>query len=185
LWKTPAPSLHGPAQSGTGLRKCQTPLMSMLLPTFRQTVFARHIGNYLRRMDILAMPEVSVIIPCYNQGQYLHEAIDSVLAQTFTDLEIIVVDDGSTDPATREILDTLNRTNTWLLRRKNGGLAAARNSGISTASGRYILPLDCDDRILNPIRCAGLCTAGRKSSEANRESGGSPPSADAACVWAT
>jgi glycosyltransferase involved in cell wall biosynthesis len=96
---------------------------------------------------MMAMPEVSVIIPCYNQGQYLHEAIDSVLGQTFSDLEIIVVDDGSTDPATREILTPLNRTATRLLRRKNGGLAAARNSGIAEARGRYILPLDCDDRI--------------------------------------
>lgn len=93
------------------------------------------------------MPEVSVVMPCYNQGQYLHEAIDSVLEQTFTDLEIIVVDDGSTDPTTRGILDVLNRTNTRLLRRENGGLAAARNSGIGAATGRYILPLDCDDRI--------------------------------------
>ena len=81
------------------------------------------------------MPEVSVIIPCYNQGQYLHEAIDSVLGQTFSDLEIIVVDDGSSDPATREILDVLNRTATRLLRRENGGLAAARNSGINAARG--------------------------------------------------
>lgn len=93
------------------------------------------------------MPEVSVIIPCYNQGQYLHEAIDSVLGQTFTDLEIIVVDDGSTDPTTRETLDVLDRAATRLLRRENGGLAAARNSGIAAAQGRYILPLDCDDRI--------------------------------------
>ena len=74
------------------------------------------------------MPEASVIIPCYNQGQYLHEAIDSVLGQTFSDLEIIVVDDGSTDPATRETLEFLNRPATRLLRRENGGLAAARNS---------------------------------------------------------
>jgi glycosyltransferase involved in cell wall biosynthesis len=93
------------------------------------------------------MPKVSVIIPCYNQGQYLHEAIDSVLGQTFADLEIIVVDDGSTDPATREILGALDRPATKLLRRENGGLSAARNSGIAAAQGRYILPLDCDDRV--------------------------------------
>ena len=93
------------------------------------------------------MPEISVIIPCYNQGRYLNDAIDSVLLQSFVDLEIIVVDDGSTDPETCSILNRLDREKTRLVRRVNGGLAAARNSGIRTANGNYILPLDCDDCI--------------------------------------
>ena len=93
------------------------------------------------------MPLISIIIPCYNQGQFLLESIGSVLASDFTDLEIIVVDDGSVDPETCRILDLLDYPKTQLIRRENGGLAAARNSGISEAKGRYILALDADDRI--------------------------------------
>ncbi len=93
------------------------------------------------------MPLISIIIPCYNQGRYLAESIGSVLASDFTELEIIVVDDGSTEPETRRILDMLEYPKTRLIRRANGGLAAARNSGIAEAQGRYILPLDADDRI--------------------------------------
>jgi len=92
-------------------------------------------------------PFVSVIVPCYNQGQYLAESIGSVLASEYTNLEIIVVDDGSTDLETCQILGALLYPKTRLVRRENGGLAAARNSGITEAQGQYILPLDADDRI--------------------------------------
>ena len=93
------------------------------------------------------MPAVSVIIPCFNQGQYLAEAVASVAAQTFADWEIGVVDDGSTDPATVAVLDRFSHPRATLVRSANRGLAAARNLGIERARGRYILPLDCDDRI--------------------------------------
>ena len=93
------------------------------------------------------MPLVSVIIPCYNQGPFLAASIGSALASDHDNLEIIVVDDGSTDPETVRLLEQLRYPHTRLLRRENGGLAAARNSGISEAQGRYILPLDADDRI--------------------------------------
>lgn len=93
------------------------------------------------------MPGVSVIIPCYNQGHYLAESIASVLASSLDDYEIVVVDDGSTDGETCRILDHLDYPRTRLLRTANGGLAAARNNGIAEARGRYILPLDADDRI--------------------------------------
>ncbi len=93
------------------------------------------------------MPLISIIIPCYNQGQFLAESIGSVLDSDFADMEIIVADDGSTDPETCRILDVLDYPKTRLIRRANGGLAAARNSGIAEAKGRYILPLDADDRI--------------------------------------
>jgi len=93
------------------------------------------------------MALVSVIIPCYNQGQYLSESIGSVLASDHQELEIIVVDDGSSDPDTCRILDRLDHPKTRLIRRENGGLAAARNSGIAAVQGSYILPLDADDRI--------------------------------------
>ena len=95
------------------------------------------------------LPLVSVIIPCYNYGQYVEEAIDSVLNQTFKNLEIIVVDDGSTDTYTIEVLDNLNKPKTKLIRTTNQKLPAARNNGIKEAQGKYICCLDADD-ILKP-----------------------------------
>ena len=93
------------------------------------------------------MVKVSVIIPCYNQGRYIDEAVDSVLEQSFDDFEIIIVNDGSTDEETNRILDDYSREKTRIIRTDNQGLAAARNNGISEARGEYILPLDADDRI--------------------------------------
>lgn len=93
------------------------------------------------------MPKISVIIPCYNQGQYLEEVVQSVLNQTFKDFEIIVVNDGSTDQATIEILNNLNIPKTRVIHTTNQKLAMARNNGIKEAKGQYILPLDCDDKI--------------------------------------
>jgi len=72
----------------------------------------------------VAAPRVSVVVPCYNLGPYLAEAVDSALGQTFTDLEIVVVDDGSTDPETRAILDTFSRPKTRVLRSENRGALA-------------------------------------------------------------
>lgn len=92
-------------------------------------------------------PLVSVVIPCFNYGRFLLEAIDSVLASTFTSLEIIVVDDGSTDPETLRLLDGLDRPRTRVVRQVNKRLPAARNTGFREARGKYVLPLDADDRI--------------------------------------
>jgi glycosyltransferase involved in cell wall biosynthesis len=93
------------------------------------------------------MPEISVIIPCFNQGRYLDEAIQSVLQQTFQDFEIIVVNDGSTEPQTIEKLNAIDFPKTRVLHTPNLGLPGARNLGIRNAAGRFILPLDADDRI--------------------------------------
>ena len=93
------------------------------------------------------MPKVSVIIPCYNQGACLEEAVDSVLAQTFQDFEILVVNDGSTDEATIRMLGKYERPKTRVIHTDNQGLAMARNNGIREARGAYILPLDADDKI--------------------------------------
>ena len=89
--------------------------------------------------------KVSVIIPCYNLGHYLDEAVASVLAQTFQDFEIVVVDDGSTDAATQERLADYRRPKTRLFRVPHGGLAAARNVAIANTSGEYLCALDADD----------------------------------------
>ena len=110
---------------------------------------ARGTGTAGRKLekDIEIMVKISVVIPCYNQGETLLEALESVTVQTFRDHEAIVVDDGSTNPATGEILRSLKAPETRVIHTVNQGLAAARNNGIEAARGSYILPLDADDRI--------------------------------------
>ena len=89
------------------------------------------------------LPLVSVIIPTYNRGWVVQEAIDSVLDQDFSDYELIVVDDGSNDN-TREILGAYGKAIT-VLQQSNRGVSAARNRGIAEAAGRLIAFLDSDD----------------------------------------
>jgi glycosyltransferase involved in cell wall biosynthesis len=86
---------------------------------------------------------VSVIIPSYNYARYLGEAIDSALGQTLPPLEVIVVDDGSTDDTPDVLAKYGDRIR--VLRQKNAGVAVARNSGIAAARGEYVAFLDADD----------------------------------------
>lgn len=92
------------------------------------------------------MPKVSVIIPCYNQGKYLEDALASLYKQTFQDLEIIIINDGSTDNS-QKIIDKIEHPKVIKIHQTNKGVASARNEGIKRASGEYILPLDADDKI--------------------------------------
>lgn len=92
-------------------------------------------------------PSVSVIIPCYNLGEYLDAAVDSVLSQTFQDFEILIVDDGSTDPATQALLADYRRPGTRVMRTAHGGVSAARNLAIANTTGAYLCALDADDRL--------------------------------------
>jgi glycosyltransferase involved in cell wall biosynthesis len=94
-----------------------------------------------------ATPKVSFLIPCFNLGQYLDEAVDSVLAQTVSDCEILIVDDGSTDPATQSLIERYSRPRTRVFRTANRGLAAARNFLLERACGIYVSALDADDRL--------------------------------------
>ena len=87
---------------------------------------------------------ISVVIPCYNQGHYLGEAISSALDQSYANLEVIVVDDGSTDH-TAEVAGNYSRV--VCVRQENQGLAAARNRGIEASQGEYVVFLDADDRL--------------------------------------
>lgn len=88
---------------------------------------------------------ISIVIPVYNVGKLLHKSVDSVVAQSCTDCEVIIVDDGSTDNS-GEICDGYsNLVNVKVIHKKNGGLSSARNAGIEVAKGNYILFLDSDD----------------------------------------
>lgn len=93
------------------------------------------------------MNKVSVIMPCFNDGLYIKEAIESVLAQTYPFIELIIVDDGSTDILTQQVLSDIEKSGVTVLRTNHIGPAAARNRGISASTGHYILPLDSDDKI--------------------------------------
>lgn len=94
------------------------------------------------------LPLVSVVIPCYNYGRYVEEAIDSVLAQTFQNFEIIVVDGGSNDGTTIPTLKALHKPKTAFYFRKGRHLAGDnRNYGIRRAAGKYICCLDADDKL--------------------------------------
>ncbi|CAM4043502.1 glycosyltransferase family A protein [Flavobacterium antarcticum] len=92
--------------------------------------------------------KISIIVPCYNQAQFLDEALQSVLDQSYANWECIIINDGS--PDCTEII-----AQEWLKKdcrfryiyKENGGLSSARNAGIMVAKGEYILPLDADDKI--------------------------------------
>ncbi len=95
------------------------------------------------------MPSVSIITPTYNRAQYIKEAIESVISQTYSDWELIVVDDGSTDQ-TFEILDKYAKQDKRIryIRQSNAGPSTARNTALAQVSGKYIAFIDDDDRWL-------------------------------------
>jgi glycosyltransferase involved in cell wall biosynthesis len=87
---------------------------------------------------------ISIIMPCFNGGAHLAESLSSALGQTFSDIELIVVDDGSTDN-TAEILSSVTDSRLRVFTQKNQGVCAARNRGLSEARGEYVAFLDSDD----------------------------------------
>lgn len=87
---------------------------------------------------------VSVVVPCYNDYKYIHEAINSINNQTHKNVEIIIVDDGS-NMVTKNVLKELKQDNITILYQENSGPSTARNKGIKKAKGEYILTLDADD----------------------------------------
>ena len=93
-------------------------------------------------------PELSIIIPCYNQAPFIAETLDSVLAQTFTNWECIVMDDGSSDNSGEIIKEYCKKDSRIKYHhQENGGVSRARNNAIRHASGEFLLPLDGDDII--------------------------------------
>ncbi|MDQ0784203.1 glycosyltransferase family 2 protein [Chryseobacterium sp. W4I1] len=91
-------------------------------------------------------PKISIIVPCYNQASYLDECLQSIMDQTFTDWECIIVNDGSTDH-TEETVErwTEKDSRFQYISKENGGISSARNAGLERASGKYIQFLDSDD----------------------------------------
>ena len=99
-------------------------------------------------MNNISVGKVSVIIPCYNDGEYLEDAIQSVVKQTYRDIEIIVVNDGSTSKSTMKCLFEIeSKYSLKLIHTFNLGPSVARNKAIQACSGEFILPLDADDLI--------------------------------------
>ncbi len=94
-------------------------------------------------------PLVSVVIPVYNVEQYIEEALKSVLSQSYTNLEIIIVDDESPDQSIELIKNTFDDSRIQIIEQKNRGLAGARNTGIRHAKGEYVAFLDSDDHWQN------------------------------------
>lgn len=101
-------------------------------------------------MNYEVNPLVSVIIPCYNYAHYLPDAVNSVISQTYTNWEIIIINDGSTDNTEEISIELTKRDNRIrYYKQKNSGVIQARNYAISLSRGKYILPLDGDDKISN------------------------------------
>lgn len=93
--------------------------------------------------------KVSIIIPCYNQGQYVKDAVLSAINQTYENIEIICINDGSTDDSGNILKKLADKYKSLIVfdEKENRGVIYARNLGIKAASGDYILPLDADDKI--------------------------------------
>lgn len=111
-------------------------------------------------------PKVSLVVPVYNSAKYLRECIDSVVAQSFADWELIAVDDGSSDESPA-ILDeyAANDARVKVVHKKNGGVSAARNDGLSAATGNYVLFVDSDDYLASNAIEIAYVTAERENAD--------------------
>src|SRR5688572_20456536 len=98
------------------------------------------------------MPYVTILMPAYNTALYISEAINSVLTQDFTDFELLIIDDGSTDDTVR-IIKSFTDPRVRLIRQKHAGIAAALNRGLQEAEGEYIARFDADDICLPGRLC--------------------------------
>jgi glycosyltransferase involved in cell wall biosynthesis len=93
-------------------------------------------------------PVISIIVPCYNQAQYLDECLQSVSDQTYTDWECLIIDDGSLDDTEKVVQKWIEKDLRFAYYKKeNGGVASARNFALERTTGQWILPLDGDDKI--------------------------------------
>lgn len=103
------------------------------------------------------MKNISIVIPCYNHGTLLKETLASVERVRNENVrEVIIVNDGSTDEQTCQIIRELSNSNYKIINQLNSGLGAARNNAIAAAAGEFILPLDSDNRIREPYLIRGV-----------------------------
>lgn len=98
-------------------------------------------------MVVFDMKKVSIIIPVYNTAKYLRRCLDSAKNQTYTNLEVICVDDGSTDGSEKIVDEYLDDERFVIIHKDNGGESSARNTGLLKSTGDYIGFMDCDDWI--------------------------------------
>lgn len=125
------------------------------------SVSPNHAPGRAKTKDNTSNPLVSVIVPYYNMAEFFPQTLESIRAQTFIDFETIIVDDGSTDPASVSLMDALASepdSGVRVIRKPNGGLSSARNAGIAHARGTWILPLDADD-VIDPDYIESLVVA--------------------------
>jgi len=92
-------------------------------------------------------PLISIIVPCYNDGKYIHECLNSIHNQHYKNYEIIVINDGSDDNKTNRIINNINHPKITVLQTLNQGPSKARNHAIRNSTGKYILPLDADNKV--------------------------------------
>ncbi|MEP1088220.1 MAG: glycosyltransferase family 2 protein [Algoriphagus sp.] len=104
-------------------------------------------GKLLLAIRNITDLDISIIVPCYNHGLFLREAVRSVRKLAYINFEIIIVNDGSTDAHTILILNQLAKEGFTVYNQNNLGLAVARNQGISISTGKYIIPLDSDNKL--------------------------------------
>ncbi len=141
-----------------------------------------------------AKPRVSVIIPVYNGSLFLREAIESILKQTYTDFECIIVDDGSADDSVAIVESFKNDSRVVLLQQQHGGIVRALNAGIRASKGIYIARMDADDiaeprRLEKQVRFleeSDACLCGTYATLINKEGAASgtlrPPTTHTAIV---
>jgi glycosyltransferase involved in cell wall biosynthesis len=106
--------------------------------------------------DASVRPRVAVLVACHDDGATIHETLDSLLGES--DTELVVVDDGSTDPATLQVLDAIERAGVHVLRQANAGPSAAWMAGLSATTAPYVMPFSSDD-LLVPGATARLAEA--------------------------
>lgn len=92
-------------------------------------------------------PKISVVIPCYNGSRYIEKCVKSLMAQSYTNLEIIIVNDGSTDDTEEKVAAFLDDPRIKYIKQENGGEAAARNTGIKASEGEFLGFVDIDDYV--------------------------------------
>ena len=120
-------------------------LYASYLPSDRRVEAARPASKV--QFTINDRPRVAVVVPCYNHGRFIRDALQSVAVQDWPAVECVVVDDGSTDPDTLKTLSQLEAEGVRVIHQKNQGLAAARNTGVRATDAPFYVALDADDKI--------------------------------------